>query len=449
MKGSTRTAGAGISLSLRLALILSVAVLAVLLVAGVVVNRVVSGSFEDVVSAQQADQLQAAADALAEVLRQGGSLREARSVLARLSHSLGAPVAVRGPAGEMLLELGPPLPRGVVSRELSSEVIVDGRPMGSVTASVPSPGADRPFLRIFNIALVLVGLVSVVLIAGLAVLIARRATRPIREVADAAERLESGELGARVVGGGDRESQELAGAFNAMAARLERSEMLRRRAASDMAHDLATPATVLQSQLQAMIDGVVPADAAQLESARASADALGSVIVQMGELALAEAAPLQARPERVELAPLLAAAAQSLDGLYRERGVSLAVEAGDPGLAVRADPSHLGRALRNVLTNAAQHAPLGGSVRVSAVAGAAAGVEIRVIDDGPGIPAHDLPHVFERFYRADPARAGRAGAGAGIGLTIARELLTASRGTIRVEASGSGGTTFLIGLPPG
>ena len=449
MTVSNDAAGRGMPLSLRLALILSVAVLGVLLVAGVVVNRVVSGSFEEVVSAQQADQVQAAADALAEVLRQGGSLREARNVLARLSRSLGAPVTVRGPEGALLIELGPPLPSGAEHHELSAAVIVEGQHRGSVVASVPSRDVDRPFLRVFNAVLLLVGLVSAAVIAGLAVVIARRATRPLREVADAAERLESGELDARVVGGGDRESQELAGAFNAMATRLERSEMLRRRAASDMAHDLATPATVLQSQLQAMIDGVVPADAAQLESARASANALGSVIVQMGELASAEAAPLQARPERVELAGALAAASGSLEGLYRDRGVSLVVEPGDPGLAVLADPSHLGRALRNVLTNAAQHTPAGGSVRVVASAGPGDRVEIRVTDQGPGIPPEDLGHVFERFYRADPSRAGRPGAGAGIGLTIARELLSASDGSISVESSGPGGSTFIIALRRG
>ena len=88
-------------------------------------------------------------------------------------------------------------------------------------------------------------------------------------MARAAGRLEAGDLSARATGGGDRESRELAGAFNAMASRVERSEMLRRRAASDMAHDLATPATVLESQLQAMIDGVVPTDPANLEAARA------------------------------------------------------------------------------------------------------------------------------------------------------------------------------------
>jgi signal transduction histidine kinase len=221
-----------------------------------------------------------------------------------------------------------------------------------------------------------------------------------------------------------------------------------------MAHDLATPATVLEGQLQAMIDGVVPKNRANLEVARASASALGSVIVQLGELASAEAAPLQARPERVDVAALLAEAARALDGLYRERGVTLQVQATAPGLAVTADSAHLGRALRNVMTNAAQHTPSGKTVTVAATS-APARVQIRVIDQGPGIPAVDLPHVFERFYRSDPARgpqpaAGAGGGGstrAGIGLTIAREVLAPGGGAISVEHTGPEGATVLLELP--
>jgi len=113
------------------------------------------------------------------------------------------------------------------------------------------------------------------------------------------------------------------------------------------------------------------------------------------------------------------------------------------------DPDHLGRALRNVLTNAAQHSPAGSTVRVT-LASTPSEVQIRVIDAGPGISHEDLPHVFERFYRADRSRAvdpdtGRR-TGSGIGLTIARELLVANGGRIEVEQSGHVGTTFVIAL---
>jgi signal transduction histidine kinase len=447
-------------LALRLGLVLSAAVLVVLLLTGAVVNRVVSRSFDDVVTAQQQDQVDATADALSELLRQGGTLREARSVLLRLSRSLHGPVTVYGAEGGEITHFGDRMLPAGETRGLDASVIVDDREVATISAIVAVQNAEQPFLRLFNGALVVSGFVSLVVIAGLAVWIARRQTRPLQDVAAAASRLEGGDLSSRATGGGDRESQELAGAFNTMATRLERTELLRRRAATDMAHDLATPATVLEGQLQAMIDGVVPKNRANLEAARASASALGSVIVQLGELASAEAAPLQARPERVEVAAILAEAASALDGLYRERGVKLEVEPVAPSLAAWADPPHLGRALRNVMTNAAQHTPTGRTVRVTATTAAfatSAGeagdrVQIRVIDQGPGIPAEDLPHVFERFYRSDPARAAEpstqtgAGPRAGIGLTIARELLAPSGGSIAVEHTGPDGTTLLLEL---
>jgi signal transduction histidine kinase len=446
----------GMPLAVRLALVLSAAVLIVLLLAGAVVNRVVTQSFEEVVTTQQQEQVDAAAEALSGLITQGGNLREARGVLERLSRSLGGPVTVIGFEGTELAQFGPrELPSGE-TRGISADVIVNDSQVAIVTVVVPVGTDQRPFLRVFNVALLVAGLASVAVIAGVSVWMARRQTRPLHDVALAATRLGAGDLSARATGGGDRESQELAGAFNTMAGRLESSEMLRRRAATDMAHDLATPATVLQTQLQAMIDGVVPKSKPNLEVAAASAAALGSVIVQMGELASAEAAPLQAHPEKVAVAEIVVEAAAALDGLYRERGVTLTVEPIPADLAAMADPAHLGRALRNVMTNAAQHTPSGKTVRVTATSAPAtlpeapARVQVRVTDEGPGIPAEDLPHIFERFYRSDPARTtgGSARGGAGIGLTIARELLAPSGGVISVERSGSDGTTLLIDLAP-
>jgi signal transduction histidine kinase len=388
--------------------------------------------------------------------------------MTRLARSLNGPVSLVSPQGEQLAIFDPPggpVPLTDTGYEEIRAPVTgpNGAELATLVARVPASTvaeADQPFLRLFNIALLVAGLVSVVAIAGVSVWIARRQTKPLHDVADAAARLGAGDLSARATGGGDRESQELASSFNAMAGRLESSEMLRRRAATDMAHDLATPATVLQGQVQAMIDGVVPKSKANLEAAAASAAALGSVIVQMGELASAEAAPLQARPETVYIADAVTDAASALDGLYRERGVTLDVAQVGTAVTAWADPVHVGRALRNVLTNAAQHTPPGTTVRVTAtpvaptLPGASARVEIRVADQGPGIPAEDLPHVFERFYRSDPSRgagegggAGGSSAGAGIGLTIARDLLAASGGSIGVERTGPEGTTILISLP--
>ncbi len=250
---------------------------------------------------------------------------------------------------------------------------------------------------------------SVIGIVLLSTAIADRLTRPLRDVAAAARRLERGETDARATGGDDRESAELAESFNAMADRLERSEMLRRRAASDIAHDLATPATVLESQLQAMLDGVVPTDRSNLEAARSAASALAGLVAELGDLASAEAAPLVARPGPIDVGEAIEAAVQALDGLARERDVRLIVEV-PAGIIGWADQGHVARALQNVIGNGVAHTPAGGSVTISASASGAT-IALRIADTGPGIAPDDVAHVFERFYRADPARTRGAGDG--------------------------------------
>jgi two-component system, OmpR family, sensor histidine kinase BaeS len=436
------------TLAWRLGLILSAIVLGILLLAGIVVNRVVSGGFETVIADTQQQRIDDAAVALADRLD-----RPARIVatVRRLATNLGGVVRVVAPDGTVLAAFGK-TPDGTVVT-YSSPIEVDNVVMATLEADLPSGVGGRGFLPLFNLTLLIGGALSVLGIALASVYAANRLTRPLRDVADAARRLGAGETTARATGGDDRESAELADAFNAMADRLERSEMLRRRAASDIAHDLATPATVLVSQLQAMVDGVVPADRDGLEAARSAASALGSVVGQMNDLLSAEAAPVRAQPAVVEVRPAVREVEAALDGLRRERGVRIVVTV-PADLAVLADPGQLARVLRNVVGNAITHSPTGGTVAVDArLSPAASGsvAAVRVSDQGAGIAAADVPHVFERFYRGDPARAvdpvtGRPG-GTGIGLTIARELLVANGGRIDVERTGPDGTTFLIELP--
>ena len=319
----------------------------------------------------------------------------------------------------------------------SSPIVVDGVPVATLEATLPSRGTDRAFLPLFNVTLIVAGFVSVLGIVLVSTSIAARLTRPLRDVASAARRLEAGDAGARATGGDDLESSELAEAFNAMADRLERSEMLRRRAASDIAHDLATPATVLESQLQAMIDGVVPTDLAGLEAARSAAAALGGVVADIDDLARAEAAPLQARPAEVDLA------VGHRRRSRRRSTASGATVGATLDVEVPSGLDRLGRSRRPVAGAPQRRRERAGPQpvrrrRVGRAADGGHGSSDRRSasrDQGPGIAADDLPHVFERFYRADTARAtdpatGRP-TGLGLGLTIARELLAASGGRHR------------------
>ncbi len=434
-------------LAWRLGLVLGVTVVAVLLLVGIVVNRVVSNGFETVLTSQQQQRLDDAAVTLADRLSRPLGAARAQAVVVRLATSLGGEVHVTATDGTTLAAFGRRPDRDTVHYAVPIEV--DERAVATLEADLPALAGDRGFLPLFNATLAVAGVVSVIAIVLISASIAGRLTRPLHDVAAAARRLEAGELGARAAGGDDLESSELAEAFNAMAERLERSEMLRRRAASDIAHDLATPTTVLEAQLQAMIDGVVPADAAGLEAARSAASALGGVVADIDDLARAEAAPLQARPTTIDLAVAIPEIVLGLDGPRREKDARIDVSV-QPATIAWADPGHLARALRNVLANGLAHSPAGGGITVTAGRDATL-VRIRVADQGPGIAADDVAHVFERFYRADTARAtdpatGRS-TGLGLGLTIARELLSANGGRIGVERTGPDGTTFLIEVP--
>lgn len=422
----------GRSLAFRLALLLAGILVIVLAVAGVAVNRAASRSVDEVLAPRDQERLNLAAAVIDGALERGAPDRAITQLLRRIAADTGGVVRVTDADDAVVAEAGR-VPPGTETQTLTTDLAAGG----TLEIEVRSP--TTAFVRAFNATLMAVGAIAVVAMLGAAVLFAGRVTRPLREVAAAARRLGAGDLGARAQGGADAESAELATAFNEMATRLERSETLRRRAASDLAHDLATPATVLESQLQAMVDGVVPADATELERARAAAAALSGVIGQLGELMQAESAPLARRPERIGLAALASEVVGALEGLCRECGVTADLLGEDA--TVLADRGQVARALRNVVTNAVQHSPSGAQVVVRTGADGT----IRVTDAGPGIDHADLPFVFERFYRADRSRSGHAGTG--IGLTVARELVMANGGSIEVESTGSGGTTFRIGLP--
>ena len=428
----------GRPLAVRLALLLAGVLVVVLVLAGVVVNRAASRSLDETLGPREQQRLNLAGTIIEQGMERGIDRRGMQALLGRIAAETRGRVRVVGDDGSVALEAGR-LPPGIETEMLSTELSPSA---GGGALEVEVPSAAAPFVRAFNSALLVTGIVAVVALLAAAALVANRLTRPLREVALAARRLGEGDLAARARGGADAESSELAQAFNGMAERLERSEALRQRAASDLAHDLATPATVLESQIQAMVDGIVPADAAQLEAARAAAAGLSGVIGQLGELTQAEAAPLQRHPERFGLVELAREVVAGLDSLLRERSVTVGL--GGEEVRVLADRGQLARALRNVIANAIQHSQTGGEVRIEIAAGPPA--SLRVIDSGPGIAPEDAAYVFERFYRADVSR-GSSRPGSGIGLTVARELIAANGGSIEVERTGPTGTTFLLTVP--
>ncbi|HET7476898.1 MAG TPA: ATP-binding protein [Dermatophilaceae bacterium] len=275
----------------------------------------------------------------------------------------------------------------------------------------------------------------------------RRVQRSTAAVALSAAKIAEGGYGSRVPRPGlGTEFDQLASTINELAQRLGDVDTTRRRILADLAHEMRTPVATIEAHLEALEDGVRTLDADTLAVLHGAAQRLQRLAEDVSAVSQAEEGLLELRPVRTNPRALLEVAAAAARDGYAAKGVSLAVEAAH-GPAVAVDPQRLGQVLGNLLENALRHTPPGGRVTLTASSPRAYWVELRVQDTGSGIAAEQLGHIFERFYRADPARS-RAHGGSGIGLTISRALVEAHGGSLSAASPGAGlGTTFVIRLP--
>jgi two-component system sensor histidine kinase BaeS len=293
--------------------------------------------------------------------------------------------------------------------------------------------------------LVLAAVAGMVVTVPLGMLLARRTTRPLEELTDAVRELRTGQLSRRVAVSGADEIAELCSAFNAMALDLERAEEARRRMVADIAHELRTPLSRMRVQLEAIEDGLQAPDRDSLASLQKDVLLLSRLVADLQDLALADADRLRLLMVELDVAAGLAHAAASHEAAARRKGVALQV-ACDPGLRLHADPDRLEQILGNLIDNALAWTPSGGTVMLTA-ARAGEAIELVVADDGAGIASEHLPRLFDRFYRADPAR-GRGGrGGAGIGLAVVQALVRAHGGDVGVSSEPGQGARFVVRLP--
>ncbi len=347
-------------------------------------------------------------------------------------------------------------PRGSMSGttfEAAVAIEVDGEIVGHLLPALrPMPSwpldtAQRAFLDQVNRMLWIgaAAALAVALIVG--GVLFRSITAPLRELTAASEAISRGELSARAEVRGDDEVAQLADAFNSMAGSLAQMEEARRNQSADIAHELRTPLTVLQGTLEAMLDEVYPTDAENLEAALTQTRTLSRLIEDLRVLALADAGKLRLEKEELNLDGFLKGIVEAYQPQAREQAIAMTLEAPGGLPSVYADRDRLTQVMGNLLTNSLHYVPDGGHVRVEAE-GRDAEVVVRVKDDGPGVPPDDLPHLFERFWRADPARR-RATGGSGLGLSIARHIVEAQGGRIWAAETDGGGLTIGFTLPVG
>lgn len=281
----------------------------------------------------------------------------------------------------------------------------------------------------------------------LSVLFTLRIRRALEALSEGVRRIGEGRLEDLIRVGGRDELSELAGAFNRMAEELRRQEEAKRRVIADAAHELRTPVALIRGMVEGMLDGVLPADAATLRSVHEETVRLSLLIDTLRELELMESGSLELDREPVDPCELAERTLRRHAAAAADKGVALSFErAPAPGAIISADPHRLVQVLDNLLSNALRHTPPGGRVLLSVSVPAEGGAVFCVEDSGSGIAEEERERVFERFYRVDKSRSAGSG-GRGLGLAIARELVAAHGGSIRVERSKLGGALFIVTLP--
>ena len=355
---------------------------------------------------------------------------------------------------------------GVVVADSAEELLGEpyeadtpGRPMLSIMGTgaigflyispgIP-PSADLASLNIVYRAIgrffLWGGLLAVALALLLTFILSRRILAPVKALTQAARRLGKGDFSQRVPSKDKGEVGELAQSFNSMADDLERAEQLRRNMVADVAHELRTPLSNLGGYLEAIRDGVLKPDSETIHSLDEEASLLSRLVDDLQELSLADAGELKLICEKEAIARLIKQAAAALQPQAAAKGVTISESLPDRLPPVNIDSQRIRQVLRNLIENAVAHTNQGDSITVTAWQQDSQ-VKISVADTGEGIPAEDLPNIFERFYRVDKSRT-RATGGSGLGLTIAKRLVEAHGGKIEVESEPGKGSTFTFIIP--
>ncbi|HZJ40078.1 MAG TPA: ATP-binding protein [Demequina sp.] len=318
---------------------------------------------------------------------------------------------------------------------------------GQRSAAEQAAHAEIAFRSASGVALSVALAAAIITALVVSIAIARRIGSSLSSLSAASRRVADGEVGTRVPSPRmGREFDDLVESFNLMASKLDASEGLRKRLLSDVAHELRTPVATIHASLEALEDGVADLDAETVAMLRAQSARLTRLAEDLAAVTRAESGEMNLSIQPCDPTLLLRAAHDAAREAAAERKVTLTLEADSTLPQVAADSDRMAQVLGNLVDNALRHTQAGGEISLKA--GAARGmVELSVSDNGEGIAPEHLPHVFERFYRADTAR-DRAHGGSGIGLAITKALVEAHGGALRAESAGVGrGARFVVAIP--
>ena len=323
-------------------------------------------------------------------------------------------------------------------------LVVAGRPERFAVLGFFRDNLLTPLLQSAGLAIVAAALLSVAL--------ARSVARPLRQMAVVAQEIAQGRYQQSAPVSGPVEVRSLGQAINQMAAQVQANTQSQQDFLANVSHELRTPLTSIQGFAQAMLDGAVTTPEGVQRSANiiyGEADRLRRMVDGLLDLARLQPGLRPLNRTSIDLRALLTAQVEKFGLRAQQGGVALSAALPPTLPALTGDADRLAQVFGNLMDNALKHTPAGGQVTVSAAA-VLGGVEVSVADTGSGIPAADLPRIFERFYQVDKSRVRAAGGGAGLGLAISQEIVAAHGGSIRVESQlGKGGTRFVVVLPAG
>ena len=290
------------------------------------------------------------------------------------------------------------------------------------------------------------GGVFVAFVIGLSILAARnirRMSNPLDELVEASNKVAEGDYSVRVTEKGPPEVRFLMRGFNSMAENLQVNDRQRRNMLADVSHELRTPITVIQGNVEGILDGMYPADEVRLKSILEETQILSRLVDDLRTMALAESGSLQLKREPTELAPLIQELVAGFDAQAAEKDIKVTLSLADLE-DINVDPLRIREVLTNIISNALRYTPRGGEVRVGLAesgSGLERSVTVFVQDSGTGIESADLPHVFDRFYKSSDS------GGMGLGLSIAKYIIEAHGGKIWAESDAGKGTKISFTLP--
>jgi len=303
---------------------------------------------------------------------------------------------------------------------------------------------DLAFINTLNKLMLGVALLALLIAFGLGAIMSERISSPILLTIKAAQRIAKGNFKAKI----DEKSttaeiNQLIEAINSLADNLNKQETIRKRMSADVAHELRTPLATLQSHLEAMLDGIWEADQARLKSCHEEVLRINKLVGDLEKLSRYESENLVLDKTEFDVTALTESILLNFEMEALKKNIRLDLS----GVArkIRADKDKISQLIINLIANALKFTPEGGSIQVLIETGVQ-DIKLTVKDTGQGIPADDLPFVFERFYRADKSR-NRITGGSGIGLAIAKAIIEAHKGSISVESQVGIGTTFTVLFP--